>query len=164
MFCDGFQCSYEPNPGFSGSDSFEYTASDGRGGSDTATVMVTVGAPPNDDPVAAPDFLSVVGTTPGTVDVLKNDSDPNGDRLEVFDPSDPAHGAVDCDPGGACTYTPDQAIDASDTFTYKVRDGRGGQATTTVQVGLSTGVPPANEPPQADDDSLEIEEGQPRLA
>ena len=161
VFCDGFQCSYEPNPGFSGSDSFEYTASDGRGGSDTATVTVTVGAPPNDDPVAAPDFLSVVGTTPGTVDVLKNDSDPNGDRLEVFDPSDPAHGAVDCDPGGACTYTPDQAIDDSDTFTYKVTDGRGGQATTTVQVGLSTGVPPANEPPQADDDSLEIEEGSP---
>ena len=37
---------YTPNNGFSGSDSFTYTISDGNGGSDTASVNVTVTAPP----------------------------------------------------------------------------------------------------------------------
>ena len=35
---------YTPDSGFSGTDSFSYTASDGRGGTDTATVSVTVTA------------------------------------------------------------------------------------------------------------------------
>jgi VCBS repeat-containing protein len=33
---------YSPNPGFSGNDSFTYTIEDGNGGSDTATVNITV--------------------------------------------------------------------------------------------------------------------------
>ena len=35
-------CTYTPNAGYSGSDSFAYSISDGNGGSDTATVLVTV--------------------------------------------------------------------------------------------------------------------------
>src|SRR5207248_1474141 len=42
---------YTPAVGFSGVDSFSYTVSDGRGGSSTATVTVTVNAPP----IAGPD-------------------------------------------------------------------------------------------------------------
>lgn len=37
--------SYQPNPGFAGSDSFTYTASNGTGSSTPATVTVTVGNP-----------------------------------------------------------------------------------------------------------------------
>jgi hypothetical protein len=36
---------YTPDSGYVGSDSFVYTASDGNGGTDTATVSVTVSAP-----------------------------------------------------------------------------------------------------------------------
>ena len=45
---------YTPNGNFNGSDSFTYTVSDGNGGTDTATVNVTVN-PVNDAPVAADD-------------------------------------------------------------------------------------------------------------
>jgi hypothetical protein len=38
--------SYTPDPGFTGQDSFDYTIIDGAGGSDTATVAVTVNEPP----------------------------------------------------------------------------------------------------------------------
>ena len=38
---------FTPTAGFSGAASFTYTASDGRGGTDTATVSLTVGAPPS---------------------------------------------------------------------------------------------------------------------
>ena len=39
---------YTPNTGFVGVDSFSYTISDGKGGSDTATVTITVGMNPID--------------------------------------------------------------------------------------------------------------------
>jgi hypothetical protein len=66
---------YMPDPGFSGSDSFTYTISDGNGGTDTATVRITVAnVPPiayagNDQNVAARQSFSLTGTwtDPGTV-------------------------------------------------------------------------------------------------
>ena len=39
---DGASVTYAPNAGFAGEDSFMYTASDGEGGTDTATVLVDV--------------------------------------------------------------------------------------------------------------------------
>ena len=33
---------YNPNPGYTGADSFSYQVSDGNGGSDTVTIAVTV--------------------------------------------------------------------------------------------------------------------------
>ncbi|MEM1335804.1 MAG: Ig-like domain-containing protein, partial [Actinomycetota bacterium] len=49
---------YTPDDGFEGDDAFSYTISDGRGGSDTATVSVTVGDAPNLPPVAVDDDLT----------------------------------------------------------------------------------------------------------
>jgi large repetitive protein len=46
-------CVYTPNPGFSGADSFEYSISDGNGGSDSATVLVTVSGDTNMPPSCA---------------------------------------------------------------------------------------------------------------
>ncbi|HWP27658.1 MAG TPA: cadherin-like domain-containing protein, partial [Xanthobacteraceae bacterium] len=46
---------YTPNPDFNGADSFTYTADDGNGGTDTATVSIEV-TPENDVPVAVDDF------------------------------------------------------------------------------------------------------------
>lgn len=48
----GGMVTYTPNTNWSGTDTFEYTISDGLGGSDTATVTVTVN-PVNDDPIVA---------------------------------------------------------------------------------------------------------------
>ncbi|UCC67460.1 MAG: cadherin-like domain-containing protein [Armatimonadota bacterium] len=47
---------YTPDVGYDGSDSFEYTISDGRGGTDTAAVSITV--------VAAPELYNFVGFLP----------------------------------------------------------------------------------------------------
>ena len=56
------ECTYTPNSNYHGSDSFTYGVSDGNGGTDTATVSVTV-TPVNDAPVADDDSLT---TTAGT--------------------------------------------------------------------------------------------------
>ena len=57
--CSASTCVYTPNTGFVGTDSFGYTVDDGRGGTASATVVVTVtpsGAPP---PVGATADLTV---------------------------------------------------------------------------------------------------------
>ena len=68
--------------GHNGIDTFTYTISDGRGGTDSATVTVTIN-PIADSPVAADDADSTTVDTPVTIDVLANDSDPDGDVVSI---------------------------------------------------------------------------------
>jgi len=51
---------YEPDPEFTGMDSFEYTVTDGEGNTDTATVSVTVTADP-----PQPQFVNLIRGNPG---------------------------------------------------------------------------------------------------
>ena len=76
--------SYTPMAGYSGSDSFTYTISDGRGGTATASVNVTVNpaAESNQAPVAVDDDGGVLKGLRTDIDVLANDSDPDGDPLD----------------------------------------------------------------------------------
>jgi hypothetical protein len=46
---NGTDVTYTPNAGYTGIDTFTYTASDGRGGTDTAIVTVTVTESGDDD-------------------------------------------------------------------------------------------------------------------
>ena len=71
-----------PPAGFSGEDVFEYLISDGLGGTDVATVTITVD-PVNDPPIAADDTSSTNQGVPVSVSALSNDSDPEGDKLTV---------------------------------------------------------------------------------
>ena len=60
----GGSVTYTPRLDWSGVDSFTYTVADGRGGSDTATVTVTVRAV-NDPPVAVDDGATTAYGDPG---------------------------------------------------------------------------------------------------
>ena len=85
-------------------------------------------------PVAAADVVSVIGAAPVTFNVLDNDSDTDDDALTVLSQTDPSAGRLACDDGGTCTYTPDAADSATDTFGYTVSDGHGGRATGVVHL------------------------------
>ena len=116
-----------PDANYSGSDSFTYNISDGNGGVDQGTVSITV-THVNQAPTANPDsktLLENAGSTP--IDVLANDTDPDGDTLTVTGVSNPPHGTatVDGDAGGV-HYTPDANYSGSDSFTYNISDGNGG--------------------------------------
>jgi len=52
--CDSTRCSYASASGFTGVDSFTYVISDGHGGSATATVTISVAAPPIDAHIGQP--------------------------------------------------------------------------------------------------------------
>ena len=150
---------YTPFNGFEGDDNFNYVISDGRGGTDTASVDVAVikGAI---NPVANDDVYSTSKNTELTIDapgVLENDTDPNGDPLTVvsYDASS-TEGTVVVNPDGSFTFIP--AIDSlnTDTFTYIVSDGNGNTDTAMVSINIrdprvgSDG----NSPPIAEDDSV----------
>ncbi|MDQ4132696.1 MAG: Ig-like domain-containing protein, partial [Actinomycetota bacterium] len=71
----GGAVTYTPNANYFGADSFTYTISDGNGGSDTATVTITVDAV-NDAPVANDDSAATDEDTPlAAPSVLGNDTD-----------------------------------------------------------------------------------------
>jgi len=132
---NGTEVTYAPEAGFSGIDIFDYTVSDGKGGTDTATIIVAV-ASVNDPPVAQNDSVATDKDTPVTISVLANDSDPDADPLRVESVTQPANGTL-ANNGFDLLYTPDEGFTGSDTFTYTVSDGRGSTDTATVTVGVS---------------------------
>ena len=151
----GTDVTYTPDPGFNGSDAFTYTISDSNGGTDTATVQVTTD-PVNDDPIAQDDSDATDEDVPVTIDVLGNDSDPDGDGLIVQSVTQPAHGSV-ANNGVNITYTPDPGFNGSDAFTYTVSDGNGGTDTSTVTIAVAM----VNDAPIAADDSDTTDEDVP---
>ncbi|HEX9870700.1 MAG TPA: Ig-like domain-containing protein [Candidatus Tectomicrobia bacterium] len=88
----------------------------------------------NKAPVAAPDTAITAREVPVTIKVLANDSDPDGDPLEVVGVTQGANGEVALNDDGTVTYTPAAGFDGTDSFTYTVDDDHGGQATGTATV------------------------------
>ncbi len=146
---------YTPAPNYFGPDSFTYTISDGHGGTDTATVNVSV-TPVNDNPVATDDSATVAeDSTDNLIDVLANDNDgvDSGETLTVTAVTQGANGTVTFTATGV-SYTPDADFFGSDSFTYTVSDGNGGTDTASVNVTVT----PVNDDPVAMDDSASVNE------
>lgn len=123
---------YTPRAGFTGSDSFSYTISDGALTA-TATVNITVRIAP---PVANPDSATTVRGTPVSFNVLDNDSDPSGEALSLVAVGSPANGSASFTAAGVVTYTPAAGFLGTDTFSYRARNASGieveGRITVTV--------------------------------
>jgi|GEM_PF-6167707 len=120
---------YTPEPGFTGTDTFEVTIEDEDGGSLTITVTVLVHVAV----VANDDSTFTQQDTPVTVAVLDNDE---GDDLSVIGTGTAANGTVTTD-GTTVTYTPDAGFFGTDTFTVTVEDAIGGEPTATSTVTVT---------------------------
>jgi VCBS repeat-containing protein len=136
---------YTPDPGFVGTDSFTYRASDGLAESNVATVTITVTAPPNEPPSALPDAYSTAEDTPLEVaarGVLGNDSDRDGDTLTAALASGPSHGSVTVNPDGSFSYSPAANFSGTDSFSYEASDGiESAEATVTLTVNAVNDAP-----------------------
>ena len=133
------------NNGQTATDSFTYTIDDGNGGTDTATVTVTIdGITDNLPPVAVDDDAITVQDTAVDVLVLANDSDPDGDDLEITLATQGSNGSVAINDNGTpadttddfLVYTPDAGFGGLDSFTYTISDGNGGTDTATVNLAV----------------------------
>ena len=135
------------NGGFSyaattaGEVSFTYQASDGSATSDPATVTITVAAVvANESPVAVKDTFSVARNSTGNaLNVLANDSDPDGnlDPATVTIVVAPNKGgSATANASGTVSYTPKTNFRGSENFSYRVRDS-GGLWSNTVTVKVN---------------------------
>ncbi|HEY1190028.1 MAG TPA: SdrD B-like domain-containing protein, partial [Gemmata sp.] len=124
---------------FTGPAQFEYTVSDGKGGTATATVTVRG---PNRDPLASPDTVTLYEDRSAWVDVRAGDTDPDADPLTVTGIGAAKYGSAVL-LWGHVLYVPNANFNGTDTFTYTVSDGRGGSASATVTVTVN----PVNDAP-----------------
>ncbi|MFO0869322.1 MAG: Ig-like domain-containing protein [Pirellulales bacterium] len=159
MFSSDGSFVYNPQAGYSGPDSFTYTANDGNSTSSPATVALTV-IPLNSAPVANNDTYSVatggVLTVTTALGVLNNDTDVDANTLTATLVNAPTHGTLTLNSNGSFTYTPTAGYSGADSFTYTAGDGT---ATSNVAtVGLT--VTATNAAPVANPDTYSTTTGQ----
>ncbi len=121
---------YEPNSGYSGADSFTYTADNGSGNT-TATVNITVGTWVVNDT-----FSTAYQTSLSSGNVLTNDL--AGNTMSVTSSTPPSHGAANVNSDGTFTYVPESDYSGADSFTYtayKSDDHTTATATVNITVG-----------------------------
>ena len=90
-------------------------------------------------PVAVNDTAATEMDAPVAIAVTANDSDADGDSLQVesFSPASAQGGTVAASGAGQLTYTPAAGFVGTDTFTYAVSDGQYTSNTATVTVTVS---------------------------
>ncbi len=119
-------------------------------GASEASDPVTA-TPVNTTPTAVDDATTIAEGTAVDIDVVANDTDLEGDTLQVTSVTMPSNGTAVIKPGSATTitYTPNSSFHGSDSFTYVASDGNGGTDTGTVTV-IVTAVDdePANRSPR----------------
>uniref|UniRef100_UPI0029812C3B retention module-containing protein n=3 Tax=Photobacterium leiognathi TaxID=553611 RepID=UPI0029812C3B len=152
-----------PEPNFNGEVNVDYTVTDGTSEEHGhSTVIVT---PVNDAPVANPDNFTTDEDTSITVDLTKNDSDIDGDKLTVKEINGtsvtPGHeqtivvdnGKIVIAHDGGMTFVPSDNYHGDVTVPYTITDGDK-TATSTVTIHVT----PVNDAPVANPDSFTTDE------
>ncbi len=149
---------YTPDLDFTGLDSFTFQVDDGEL-SDTGTVSITVD-PVNDPPVADDQSVNTNEDIPITITLTA--SDPDGDCPLTFSVNQPSNGSLSSVTNQQCTsgnglaevtYTPDPSFTGLDSFTFEASDGTL-SGTGTVSITVDS----VNDPPVADDQSVNTNE------
>lgn len=119
------QLSYTPATDFIGTDVLVYSITDGKGG--TASSELTVIVNGNTAPTTVNDSAAIDDRTSLLLDVLSNDSDPDGNVLTLVSAT-AQQGMVSVE-SNKLRYIPKTGFDGVDTVSYQISDGLGGEAT-----------------------------------
>ncbi|RYP82255.1 tandem-95 repeat protein [Nocardioides guangzhouensis] len=150
---------YTPRNGWTGQDVVTYVVSDGRLTAQGSLTVTTSAVPPaNRPPVTVDDFADTVAGQPVTVDVVANDTDPDGDDLTLVSVDGAQHGTAVVE-DGTVVYTADAGFTGTEVLAYTVSDGTD-TATGKLKVEV-TKAPPANRAPETKDDRATTGAGQP---
>jgi cyclophilin family peptidyl-prolyl cis-trans isomerase len=149
---------YTPAANFFGEETFTYTVENEDGDSLTASVTVEVDNT-NDPPTAGNDTATTSEDgSKITINVLQNDSfqpDPSETLTIKSVSTGNKGGAINIDPTNkVIEYKPAANFNGTETFTYVVQDGHGGEATGTVTVTVTA----ANDKPTAVEDTIQVDQ------
>lgn len=146
-------------------ETFVYTLADARNATSTATVTITVNGV-NDAPTANNDSVTMIQATTTTINVLANDTDPEGPLtvpgavVAQVVGSGPTHGTLTPLANGSFTYTPNTSTGPGvpdytgpDSFQYRVTDSQG--ATSAIAT-VSINVTPVPSPYQNPNNALDV--------
>ncbi len=155
---NGTHVNYTPAAGFSGTETFTYVVTDGNGGTDSATVEVSV--QPEVPPPNAQDDTATVqeDSLTNVINLLTNDETGSSGleiMLQSFTPKTTANGGTVellSDTTGTVDYRPAANFTGVDTFTYTITNG---QATDTATVSVT--VNNVQDAPVAADDTFHVE-------
>jgi len=146
--------------------SFSYVLRDSLGALSEpvgVTVSVSASGPANQPPVANPDSASTAPGNAISINVLGNDSDPDGNPFSVTGVTQPTNGqgSVAINANGTLLYTPPTTVATAFTanFTYTVTDSLGATAIGSVAVSVSAS--PANLAPIVSNDTASTTDGVP---
>jgi hypothetical protein len=91
---------------------------------------------PGTAPTPVADDAEVVAGQSVTINVLDNDTDPEGDAIVLTDVEDPTDGTVTFTEGGEVTIAPSYGFAGTDQITYTVEDSEGNTATGTINLDV----------------------------
>ncbi|MDB5384659.1 MAG: outer rane adhesin like protein, partial [Planctomycetaceae bacterium] len=140
---------YTPTAGYSGPDSFTFTAADGVGISAPAKITLQIN-PSNLPPVA--DANSFTLTQDSHVSGQLTGSDPEQHVVTFAVAQQPSHGNVQIQTNGAFTYTPTAGYSGPDSFTFTDNDGNSDSPPATISLQINA----INLPPVAHANSFTL--------
>ncbi|MBN1804520.1 MAG: tandem-95 repeat protein [Sedimentisphaerales bacterium] len=128
---------YTPSSNYYGQDSFTYSIDEAREGKKQATISIAVSSV-NDAPIAYHRTESIKVNRPLIAALTGTDADK--DTLKFAVGSRPKHGTLTCDAAfetnGKFMYTPEPFFEGTDTFTFKLNDGKTDSALATVSIDV----------------------------
>ena len=125
---------YTPSKDYNGSDSFIVNASDGKGGTATQTINLTVTAV-NDAPTFSNSSQSVSATAGTAKTITLTATDVDGDTI-TYTVATPGKGTAAI-AGSTLTYTPANSASGTDSFVVTATDGKGGSANQSINVTIT---------------------------
>jgi hypothetical protein len=144
---------YNPNSGYSGSDSFTFTASDESSTSNTGEVSINVNPVThvNSSPVAESQDVTTDMDTSASITLDASDKD--GDNLTYSLGATPNHGSLSPfdEETGSVVYNPNSGYLGSDSFTFTASDESSTSNTAEVSIAvnpvanINSTSPPENE-------------------
>ncbi|MDJ0754720.1 MAG: SdrD B-like domain-containing protein [Ardenticatenaceae bacterium] len=100
------------------------------------TVVVELIPSESAAPTAVDDVVVTTQDTTTTIDVLVNDSDPDGDPISLVSLTQPQNGTAAIS-GSQVVYTPTAGYTGADSFTYTIQDDTGLTSSATVSVTVN---------------------------
>ncbi len=127
-----YHVKFTASEGFTSDTVISFTANTGL--NTFASIPVTIAlVSENQAPNANDDVITTTfETNTGAIDVLGNDTDPDGDTLFVLSTTNPSHGTLFVTDGmpSVLSYTPNTGFSGVDTFTYTISDGTTSESLT----------------------------------
>jgi hypothetical protein len=90
----------------------------------------------NNAPNANADSVITSEDTQIIIDVLANDTDPDGDSLSLIGTTTPDHGSLSITEDSQIHYSPYAGYTGVDAFSYTISDSNGGSASATVSIEI----------------------------